>query len=81
MMNNVAVSETQIILETKNKIERSKVLFPNNIPKLKKNFINVSGMSVNEWEIIFNFPPIRDQNDFNRLLNELKKEEDKHNKH
>lgn len=70
-MDNVVVSQTRIILETKIKIERSKVLFPNNIPKLKKNFVNVSGMSEKEWEIIFNFPPVKDQNDFNRLLGKL----------
>lgn len=72
-MDNVVVSQTRIILETKIKIERSKVLFPNNIPKLKKNFVNVSGMSEKEWEIIFNFPPVKDQNDFNRLLGKLQK--------
>lgn len=66
------VSMTQIILETKNKIERNKKLFPNNLSKLKQNFLNVSGMSEQKWDTILNFPPIKDQNDFNRLLGELR---------
>ena len=67
--NNVSIFN--IILETKTKFERSKFLFPNNIPKLKRNFINVTGLSENEWNIICKFPPIRDQRDFDKLLEAL----------
>ena len=65
------VSIFNIVLETKAKIERHKVLFPGNIPKIKRNFLDVTGMDEDKWEIIYNSPPIKEQQDLNNLLNAL----------
>lgn len=65
------VSMFSIILETKVKVERNKALFPDNIPKLKRNFMNVTGMGEDKWNIIYNSPPIKEEQDLNNLLNAL----------
>ncbi|MCQ4925053.1 hypothetical protein NE686_18270 [Tissierella carlieri] len=65
------VSTFNIILETKVKIERNKVQFPDNIIKLKNSFLNATGMGEKEWSILYNSPPIKDQQDFNNLLESL----------
>ncbi|MCK9470675.1 MAG: hypothetical protein M0Q88_02850 [Bacilli bacterium] len=65
------ITTTSIVLETKMKIEKMKKLFPDNIPKLKKNFINATGMGEKEWNIIYNFPPINNNQEFNSLLKSL----------
>lgn len=65
------VSMFNIVLETKIKLERNKLLSPGNIPKLKRNFLNVTGLGEREWDIICKFPPVKDQQDFNNLLKAL----------
>lgn len=65
------VSMFNIILETKVKIERNKVLSPDKIDKLKSNFLNDTGMDETKWDILYNSPPIKEQQDFNNLLKAL----------
>lgn len=71
---NMTISLTHIILETKIKIERNKKLFPDNILKLKKKFLNATGLSESVWDIIYDFPPIKDQEDFDRMLGKIKED-------
>lgn len=74
MNMNMTISLTHIVLETKIKIERNKKLFPDNILKLKKNFLNATGLSESVWNIIYDFPPIKDQEDFDRMLEKIKED-------
>lgn len=65
------VSMYILLMETKVKIERSKKLFPFNIPKLKDNFLETTGMNEKQWEVIYNAPPIKENKDLENLIDVL----------
>lgn len=65
------VSIYKAIIETKVKIERCKRFFASYIPKLKKNFLNFTGMTEKQWVVIYNHPPIKGDDDLEDLIDAL----------
>ena len=70
-MGMTHVSLYNIIMETKIKVERNKRYFSDNIPKVREKFLDSTGMSEEQWNVIYNYQPIKCNADFENLIDIL----------
>lgn len=76
MKNRTQLVESEIyafIFEIKIKLERAKKMIPAKIPELKNDFIQSTGLQEKSWDLIYDFPPIKEQRDFDSLIQSLQK--------